>query len=166
MFRSSGRALRQQRRLFYKPRAMQSAIRPLSYGAAHMSGSLTPVEPPLPSAQATDSFQLLSTEEKASAEDDIFNAQVLQVKDWWASPRYEGIKRPYSAETVVSKRGSLQQVYPSSLMARKLFNLLEERAKEGKPVHTSMYTSEIQNTHVERIAYTSFSQWVQSTLCR
>lgn len=133
MFRSAGRALRQQRRSLYKPRAIQSAIRPISYGAAHMSGSLTPV------TQPTDAFQLLSTEEKALAEDDIFNAQVQQVKDWWASPRYEGIKRPYSAETVVGKRGTLQQVYPSSLMARKLFNLLEQRAKEGKPVHTSMY---------------------------
>jgi len=111
-----------------------------------MIGSLTPVEPPLPSAQATDAFQLLSTEEKASAEDDIFNAQVQQVKDWWASPRYEGIKRPYSAETVVSKRGSLQQVYPSSLMARKLFNLLEERAKEGKPVHTMGAIDPVQMT--------------------
>ncbi|KAM0700912.1 hypothetical protein Q7P35_012634 [Cladosporium inversicolor] len=111
-----------------------------------MTGSLTPVEPPLPSPQATDAFQLLSTEEKASAEDDIFNAQVQQVKDWWASPRYEGIKRPYSAETVVSKRGSLQQVYPSSLMARKLFNLLEERAKEGKPVHTMGAIDPVQMT--------------------
>jgi len=166
MFRSAGRALRQQRRSLYKPRAMQSAIRPLSYGAAHMSGSLSPVEPPLPSAQATDSFQLLSTEEKASAEDDIFNAQVQQVKEWWASPRYEGIKRPYSAETVVSKRGALQQVYPSSLMARKLFNLLEERAKEGKPVHTSTYTNGIENDRIEPSAYTFPFQWVPSILCR
>jgi isocitrate lyase len=164
MFRSAGRALRQSRSL--RPRAMQSAIRPLSYGAAHMSGSLTPVEPPLPSAQATDSFQLLSTEEKASAEDDIFNAQVQQVKDCWASPRYEGIKRPYSAETVVSKRGSLQQVYPSSLMARKLFNLLEERAKEGKPVHTSTYTNETEKNCMEKFAYTFVSQWVPLTPCR
>ena len=160
MFRSAGRALRQQRRCLYKPRAMQSAIRPLSYGATHMTGSLTPVEPPLPSAQATDAFQLLSTEEKASAEDDIFNAQVQQVKDWWASPRYEGIKRPYSAETVVSKRGALQQVYPSSLMARKLFNLLEERAKEGKPVHTSMYSQF--NTDTISRSLTNSSQWVLS----
>lgn len=118
-----------------------------------MTGSLAPVEPPLPSAHATDAFQLLSSEEKASAEDDIFNAQVQQVKDWWASPRYEGIKRPYSAETVVSKRGALQQVYPSSLMARKLFNLLEERAKEGKPVHTSMYSHPIQQSFDNRLQF-------------
>ena len=60
-------------------------------------------------------------------------------EDWWASPRYKGIKRPYSAEDVVSKRGALQQSYPSSLMARKLFNLLEERAAKGEPVHTSAF---------------------------
>ena len=129
-----------------------------------MTGSLTPVEPPLPSPQATDAFQLLSTEEKASAEDDIFNAQVQQVKDWWASPRYEGIKRPYSAETVVSKRGTLQQVYPSSLMARKLFNLLEERSKEGKPVHTSMYIYPINDKCNIRLHFRS--QWVPLILFR
>lgn len=159
MFRSAGRALRQQRRSLYKPRAIQSAIRPLSYGAAHMSGSLTPVEPPLPATQPTDSFHLLSTEEKAAAEDDIFNEQVKQVKDWWASPRYEGIKRPYSAETVVSKRGTLQQVYPSSLMARKLFNLLEKRAKEGKPVHTSRSAGWVRTRY---ICLHARSQWVPS----
>jgi isocitrate lyase len=164
MFRSAGRALRQQRRSLYKPRSMRSAIRPLSYGATNMTGSLTPVEPPLPSPQATDAFQLLSTKEKASAEDDIFNAQVQQVKEWWASPRYEGIKRPYSAETVVSKRGALQQVYPSSLMARKLFNLLEERAKEGKPVHTSMYIYSINKHCNNRLHFCS--QWVPLILFR
>lgn len=88
--------------------------------------------------QPTSSFQLLSTNDKAGqSEDDIFNEQVAQVKDWWASPRYKGTKRPYSAEDVVSKRGTLQQVYPSSLMARKLFNMLEEKAAKGEPVHTS-----------------------------
>ena len=71
------------------------------------------------------------------AEDALFEEQVQAVKDWWASPRYKGIKRPYSAEDVVSKRGTLPQSYPSSLMARKLFNLLEERAAKGEPVHTS-----------------------------
>lgn len=164
MFRSATRALRQQRRCLYKPTQVQSVIRPLSYGAAHMSSTLAPVEPPLASSHPTDSFQLLSTEEKATAEDAIFDAQVKQVKDWWASPRYEGIKRPYSAEVVVSKRGSLQQVYPSSLTARKLFNLLEERAKEGKPVHTSRYTG--CQFHSIPSAHTLSSQWAQSIPCK
>lgn len=88
----------------------------------------------------SDSYQLLPTTAKAGdAEDALFAQQVRDVQSWWSSPRYEGIKRPYSAEDVVSKRGSLQQIYPSSIMARKLFNLLEERAAEGKPVHTSTF---------------------------
>lgn len=117
--------------------------RPISYGAGHMTGNLSPVEPPIPSNKPGESFQLLSTEEKAAgSEDALFDAQVQQVKDWWATPRYEGIKRPYSAEDVVSKRGTLPQTYPSSLMARKLFNLFEERAAKGEPVHTSMLATQ------------------------
>jgi isocitrate lyase len=112
-----------------------------------MSASLKSVDPPLPSAEPTSSFQLLSTEEKVGdSEDAVFNEQVKQVQDWWASPRYEGIKRPYSAEDVVGKRGTLQQIYPSSLMARKLFNLLEERAAKGEPVHTMGAIDPVQMT--------------------
>ncbi|KAG9691007.1 isocitrate lyase 2, partial [Aureobasidium melanogenum] len=112
-----------------------------------MSASIKSVDPPLPSAEPTSSFQLLSTEQKVGeSEDAVFNDQVKQVQDWWASPRYKGIKRPYSAEDVVSKRGTLQQIYPSSLMARKLFNLLEERAAKGEPVHTMGAIDPVQMT--------------------
>ncbi|EGP91225.1 unnamed protein product [Zymoseptoria tritici ST99CH_1E4] len=111
-----------------------------------MASTLSPVNPPLPSTQPTDSFQLLKESEKPDAEQEIFDQQVQQVKEWWASPRYKGIKRPYQPEQVVSKRGTLQQVYPSSLTARKLFNLLEERNAEGKPVHTMGAIDPIQMT--------------------
>ena len=123
------------------PRAPRQ-VRSISYGAGHMTGPLEHVEPPLPSSHPTDSFHLLAEKDKAGeAEDAIYNEQIKQVKDWWASPRYQGIKRPYSADDVVSKRGTLQQVYPSSLMARKLFNLFEARAAKGEPVHTSVLAS-------------------------
>ncbi|KAH0842666.1 hypothetical protein AYO21_08987 [Fonsecaea monophora] len=109
--------------------------------------SLPAVNPPVSTSLPSDSFQLLSTEDKAGdAEDVLFKQQVEDVKAWWASPRYKGIKRPYRPEDVVSKRGTLQQVYPSSLMARKLFNLLEERAAEGKPVHTMGAIDPVQMT--------------------
>lgn len=112
-----------------------------------MSSTLTPVDPPLPSTHPTDAFHLLAESEKAgAAEDEVFAQQVKQVESWWASPRYKGITRPYSAEDVVSKRGTLQQVYPSSLMARKLFNLLEQRMAEGKPVHTMGAIDPVQMT--------------------
>lgn len=104
-----------------------------------MSPSTLPtVQPPVSSALPGDAYQLLSTADKAgAAEDALYEQQIKDVEAWWQSPRYEGIKRPYSAADVVSKRGSLQQTYPSSLMARKLFNLLNERAAQGEPVHTS-----------------------------
>ncbi|KAJ9606083.1 mitochondrial 2-methylisocitrate lyase [Cladophialophora chaetospira] len=109
--------------------------------------SLPTVQPPISTSVPADSFQLLSTEQKTGdAEDILFQQQVEDVKKWWASPRYEGIKRPYTPEDVVSKRGTLQQQYPSSLMARKLFNLLAERAAEGKPVHTMGAIDPIQMT--------------------
>ena len=103
-----------------------------------MSSHLPAVKPLLSSALPSDSYQLLPESRKNGvAEDALFTQEVEDVKHWWASPRYEGIHRSYSAEDVVNKRGTLQQTYPSSLMARKLFNLLKQRAAAGEPVHTS-----------------------------
>ncbi|PNS14002.1 2-methylisocitrate lyase, mitochondrial [Sphaceloma murrayae] len=112
-----------------------------------MTERLQPVNPPLPGTQPSDAYQLLHEQDKVGeSEDALFDDQVKQVEEWWSSPRYEGIRRPYSAESVVSKRGTLQQVYPSSLMARKLFNLLEERAAKGEPVHTMGAIDPVQMT--------------------
>ena len=105
------------------------------------------VTPSLPSTHFSDSFQLLPEPEKlGDAEQQLFGNQVGEVKAWWGSPRYDGIKRPYSAEDVVAKRGTLQQMYPSSLMARKLFNLLNEREAKGEPVHTMGAIDPVQMT--------------------
>lgn len=110
------------------------SLRPFTSGYTRM----TPLQHPVSTTLPSDAYQLLSTQEKAGeAEDALYDQQLRDVESWWNSPRYEGIKRPYTAADVVSKRGSLQQTYPSSLMARKLFNLLNERAAAGQPVHTS-----------------------------
>lgn len=102
-----------------------------------MSSQLSSVHPPLSTQLPSDSFQLLSSVSKSDSEDLLYEQQLQDVKKWWQTERYKGIKRPYSAEDVVGKRGTLQQTYPSSLMARKLYNLLREKAEAGKPVHTS-----------------------------
>ncbi|KAG7008501.1 methylisocitrate lyase [Physcia stellaris] len=130
------------------------------------STRLPDVRPPLSSALPADAFQLLPTSEKAgSAEDSIFEQQVKDVREWWTSPRYEGIKRPYSAEDIVSKRGALQQTYPSSLMARKLFNLLKERAAAGEPVHTMGAIDPVQMTQqAEHQEVLYISGWACSSL--
>ncbi|KAL8948541.1 MAG: hypothetical protein Q9222_005275 [Ikaeria aurantiellina] len=95
----------------------------------------------------TDAYQLLPTDAKAGKQSDLlFRQQVEDVETWWASPRFKGIRRRYTAQDVVSKRGTLQQNYPSSLMARKLYNLLEDRAANGKPVHTMGAIDPVQMT--------------------
>ncbi|KAK1758080.1 isocitrate lyase [Echria macrotheca] len=99
--------------------------------------ALPPVDPPISTAFPSESFQLVPEAEKAgAAEDALFQQQVKEVEAWWASPRYAGIKRDWTAADVVSKRGSLQQSYPSSVMARKLWTLIQERAAAGQPIHT------------------------------
>lgn len=142
MLRTVPRSVARQSRSLRVASPSRQLLRPLSTTVYRMSSSvLKPVDPPVSTALPGDSFQLLSEAAKAGeAEDALFEEQVQAVKEWWASPRYKGIKRPYSAEDVVSKRGTLPQSYPSSLMARKLFNLLEERAAKGEPVHTSAFT--------------------------
>ncbi|KAI9722564.1 MAG: hypothetical protein M1828_004559 [Chrysothrix sp. TS-e1954] len=113
----------------------------------------------------SDSYQLLHEKDKVSAEDLLFDTQVKQVKEWWESPRYKGIKRPYTPEDVVSKRGSLQQIYPSSLMAKKLFNLFAARAAQGQPVHTMGAIDPVQMTQQaanQEVLY--ISGWACSSL--
>jgi isocitrate lyase len=101
---------------------------------------LKPLRNPIAATLPSDSFQLLPESEKAGAsEDALYEQQLKDVEAWWASPRYEGIKRPYSAADVVSKRGSQMQSYPSSVMARKLFDLIKERESKGEPIHTSTF---------------------------
>lgn len=102
--------------------------------------ALKPANPPITSQLPSDGFQLLPESEKAgAAEDALYDQQIKDVEAWWATPRYDGIKRPYTAADIVSKRGSQLQSYPSSVMARKLFNLIKEREAAGEPIHTSTY---------------------------
>lgn len=113
-----------------------AAIRTLTTTAS-MSKSTNPYA----SASApADAFQLLPESQKAGeAEDALYDAQLKEVEAWWSSPRYAGIKRPYSAADVVSKRGTQTVQYPSSVMASKLFNLIRERESKGEPIHTRTY---------------------------
>lgn len=121
-------------------RSARLLTRTFSISAQRMS-PLKALDNPVSTVLPSDAFQLLPESEKAgAAEDALYEQQLKDVEAWWASPRYEGIKRPYSPADIVSKRGSQLQSYPSSVMARKLFNLIKEREAKGEPIHTSQYT--------------------------
>ncbi|EEP78727.1 isocitrate lyase [Uncinocarpus reesii 1704] len=170
MFRNASRCFPRQLRLAGQPPhpalLPRAAAGRLAYTSVRMASRLPAVKPPVSIEFPADAYQLLSTSEKAgAAEDALFEEQVNAVNQWWATPRYEGIKRPYSAADVVSKRGSLQQAYPSSLMARKLFNLLNEKAAKGEPLHTLGAIDPVQMTQQapnQEVLY--ISGWACSSL--
>jgi isocitrate lyase len=111
------------------------AIRAISTTANMPGPSGNPYSSGIPAA---DSFQLLSESQKTGeAEDALYEAQIKEVEAWWSSPRYSGIQRPYCAADIVTKRGTQKILYPSSVMASKLFNLIQERLAKGEPIHTS-----------------------------
>ncbi|SCZ98427.1 BZ3500_MvSof-1268-A1-R1_Chr7-1g09133 [Microbotryum saponariae] len=77
-------------------------------------------------------------------EDQSFQQEVAAVKTWWKifdlehfqSERFNGLVRPYTAEQVVSKRGTIKIEYPSNAQGKKLYNLLKAKAAKGEPSHT------------------------------
>jgi hypothetical protein len=52
------------------------------------------------------------------------------------SPRFARVKRPYTAEQVVSKRGSIPISYPSDILAKKLWHIFSRHAENSTPSHT------------------------------
>lgn len=62
-------------------------------------------------------------------EDMAFSSQVAEVEKWWTSPRFSGTQRPYTAEQICSARGSLAVPYASDTFSKKLWSILETRAK-------------------------------------
>ncbi|KAJ3281390.1 isocitrate lyase 1 [Borealophlyctis nickersoniae] len=65
-----------------------------------------------------------------------FERQVQEVKNWWKSDRFRLVKRPYTAEDVVSKRGNLEIQYPSNTQAKKFWKLVQK----NKAAKTATYT--------------------------
>lgn len=143
-----------------------SSPRLLSNTTVARMAPLPPVDPPIPSSSPAEAYQLLPEANKAgAAEDALFEQQVKDVEAWWASPRYASIKRDWTAADVVSKRGSLQKSYPSSVMARKLWNLVREREAAGQPIHTLGAIDPVQMTQQaphQEVLY--ISGWACSSL--
>ena len=70
-------------------------------------------------------------------EEQTYQQEVATVKQWWQDSRWRHTKRPYTAESIVQKRGNLKIQYPSAVQAKKLWNLVEERFanKQASPTY-------------------------------
>jgi isocitrate lyase len=65
-----------------------------------------------------------------------FQEEVKSVEDWWKSPRFQHVTRPYTAAQVVSKRGTLAIQYPSGTQAKKLWSILQRNKANKSTSHT------------------------------
>ena len=64
-----------------------------------------------------------------------FEQEVKDLKQWWTDSRWRYTRRPYTAEQIVTKRGSIKLSYPSNDMSKKLWNTVEQRFKVRTQKH-------------------------------
>lgn len=62
-------------------------------------------------------------------EDKKYQEEVNDVKAWWQDSRWRYTKRPFTAEQIVAKRGTMTIDYPSNVQAKKLWGILEHNFK-------------------------------------
>ncbi|KAF8339617.1 isocitrate lyase [Cantharellus anzutake] len=99
-----------------------------------------------------------------STEQERFQQEVAEVERWWKSPRFSRVKRPYTAQQVVAKRGTIKINYPSDLQGKKLWRLLKEHAKDGTPSHTYGALDPVQITQMAKYLETVYvSGWQSSS---
>ena len=60
-------------------------------------------------------------------EEQQYLQDVEAVKKWWTDSRWRYTKRPFTAEQIVQKRGTIKVEYPSNVQSKKLWNLVEDR---------------------------------------
>ncbi|KAI0338905.1 isocitrate lyase [Trametopsis cervina] len=100
----------------------------------------------------------------SASERAAFQAEVEQVKRWWQEPRWKKTKRPYTAEQVVSKRGTLPIAYPSGVLGKKLYALLSEHWAKREPSHTYGALDPVQITQMAKYLETVYvSGWQSSS---
>ena len=76
-------------------------------------------------------------------EEQAYLQDVAAVKQWWQDSRWRHTKRPFTAEQIVQKRGTLKLQYPGNAQSKKLWNIVEGRFKVRK------FTSSYQHRLIE-----------------
>ena len=60
-------------------------------------------------------------------EDRLYQEDVQAVQEWWKDSRWRYTKRPYIAEQIAAKRGNIEVDFPSNVLSKKLWRILEDR---------------------------------------
>ena len=94
-----------------------------------------------------------------------FEAKCLDMASFFSLPRFFSLKRPYTPADVVTKQGSFPILpLPSTLLANKLYTLLDSAAKEHRPVHTIGVVDPVQMTQLAPYSEVVYiSGWVCSS---
>jgi len=92
----------------------------------------------------------MSSAESVDAEIAAYTTEVAEVNQWWSSPRFKNVTRPYSAESVVALRGTLKQEYASNQQAKKLWSLLEHHQRAKTCSHTFGALDPVQVTQMAK----------------
>jgi isocitrate lyase len=80
------------------------------------------------------------------AEDQQYLHEVEEVKKWWQDSRWRYTRRPFKAEQIVAKRGTLTIQYPGNALSKKLWETVESRFKVSLlSVHKWKTTDTFQN---------------------
>jgi len=88
---------------------------------------------PLPSPQSVLSnithsiTNAMSSTFSADAEEKSFREEVKAVEQWWTDSRWRYTKRPFTAEQIVTKMGTIKPQYANNAMSKKLWAILEGR---------------------------------------
>lgn len=146
----------------------------LSLSSTSMSINSTPCRTRSNSTSTYPLFRL----DPPTAEEELsdFNQQISSITEWFKSPRFQRVKRPYSAELVATKRGTQPisgSTHPSNISAKKLWALLERAASasasngngNGKPLHTMGAIDPVQMTQMAKYLDVLYvSGWAASSV--
>lgn len=112
-------------------------------------------------------FEYENEESVKKEERQYYDNLVSSIQTWIDSPRFQHIKRPYGAEAIASKRGTIPVASDNAMnfSARKLYRLLEKASLAKKPVHTLGAIDPVQQSQMARnqeVVYVS--GWASSSV--
>lgn len=119
------------------------------------------------SSSLTGPFSALSldpptTEQESTA----LQSRIDLLTQFFSLPRFASLTRPYTPSSVASKQGTLPPLpLPSTLLAEKLWSVLERASGEGRPVHTLGAVDPVQMTQMaEWLEVVYVSGWACSSV--